>query len=89
MSAFLVNLIQNRPIQGLTVESLVHLIEPSWTSKEALVQLCQYEPTVSAVRDLAVQMASNYGIKVDTSVHDLDFTQIKSDSELKTKLKES
>ena len=89
MSAFPVNLAQNRPLQGTTVESLAYFEQPCLTSKEDLVHLAQHAPTVAAVKELAVQAAANYGIKLDTLVHDIDFSKIESDSELKSKLKES
>ena len=89
MTAFPIDLMQDRPIQGTTVESLAHYDPPCLTSKEDLVHLAQHKPTVEAVKNWAASVATNYGIKLDTSVHDLDFTQIKTDSELKAKLKES
>ena len=89
MSAFPVNLAQDRPIQGTTVESLANFEQLCLISKENLVHLAQHTPIVAAVWELAVQAAANYGIKLDTSVHDIDFSKIESDSELKSKLKES
>ena len=66
---------------------MAYFEQPCLTSKEDLVHLAQHAPTVAAVKELAVQAAANYGIKLDTLVHDIDFSKIESDSEFKTKLK--
>ena len=89
MSAFPIYLVEDRPIQGSTVESLAHYEQPCLTTKEDLVHLAQHDPTIAAVKQLAAHKAAHYGIKLDTSVHDFDQASIKNDSELKAKLKAS
>ena len=53
------------------------------------MHVAQHDPTIAAVKQLAAHKAAVYGIKLDTSVHDIDSSTIKSDSELKAKLKAS
>ena len=80
---------RDRPISGLTVEPLSAYDPPVRTDKEDLICLSHHDATVKEVKRVAAAFAAEMNVKLDTSCHNLDFTNRKTDGELRSKMRHS
>ena len=80
---------KDRPINGLTVEPLSAYEPPVKTDKEDLICLTHHDVTVNEVKRVAAAFAAELNVTLDTTPHELDFTNRKTDGERRAKMRHS